>query len=156
MSAASGVVRDPWGSWTDAHLLRRLLYRVHVTSFDAIAPILPTRNVPAALARYSRLGFDVDPFGAGDDSYSFIRLGEVWLHLSRMDDVDPNTTVVSVYTYVSDADALHAEWSTTEVEGNFHQPTDTEYGLREGAYVDPDGNLLRYGSWLNGPPTNSE
>lgn len=70
------------------------------------------------------------------------------MHLSRVDDVDPTTTLVSVYLYVADADALHAEWSTSGVEGHFHEPTDTDYGLREGAYVDPDGNLLRYGSPL--------
>lgn len=44
--------------------------------------------------------------------------------------------------------ALHAEWATADVEGRLHAPTDTDYGLREGAYVDPDGNLLRYGSPL--------
>jgi hypothetical protein len=48
------------------------------------------------------------------------------------------------YLYVDDADALHAEWSS--VEGRHHRPEDTPYGLREGAYVNPDGNLLRYGS----------
>lgn len=25
-------------------------------------------------------------------------------------------------------------------------PVDTEYGLSEGAHLDPDGNLLKYGS----------
>jgi hypothetical protein len=48
------------------------------------------------------------------------------------------------YLYVDDADALHAEWSS--IEGRHHRPEDTPYGLREGAFVDPDGNLLRYGS----------
>ena len=62
--------------------------------------------------------------------------------------MDPKTTLVSVYVYVSDADARYTEWSSSGVEGRFHQPTDTDYGLREGAYVDPDGNLLRYGSPL--------
>jgi hypothetical protein len=27
-----------------------------------------------------------------------------------------------------------------------HEPVDTDYGLREFAHVDPDGNLLRVGS----------
>lgn len=65
-----------------------------------------------------------------------------------MEHVDPLTTLVAVYLYVADADALHAEWTAAAVEGRFHAPTDTDYGLREGAYVDPDGNLLRYGSRL--------
>lgn len=84
----------------------------------------------------------------GGDFYGYARRGGVWLHLSQVDDVDPRTTLVSAYLYVSDADALHAEWSNSGVEGRFHPPTDTDYGRGEGAYVDPDGNLLRYGSWL--------
>jgi hypothetical protein len=27
---------------------------------------------------------------------------------------------------------------------------DTEYGLREFAHIDPDGNLIRVGSWIVG------
>jgi hypothetical protein len=27
-------------------------------------------------------------------------------------------------------------------------PVDTDHGIREGAHVDPDGNLLRFGSPL--------
>lgn len=34
------------------------------------------------------------------------------------------------------------------VEGRFHEPVDTDYACGEGAYVDADGNLLRYGSAL--------
>jgi MerR family mercuric resistance operon transcriptional regulator len=30
--------------------------------------------------------------------------------------------------------------------GQFFEPHDTEYGLREGAHVDRDGNLIRFGS----------
>jgi uncharacterized glyoxalase superfamily protein PhnB len=51
-----------------------------------------------------------------------------------------------VYLYVDDAEALDAEWDGARVEGRLIAPTDTEYGLREGAHVDPDGNLLRFGS----------
>ena len=118
-----------------------------VTDVESVAPVLPTRDVPAALARYERLGFDVSVYGGGD-FYGYASRGAVSLHFSRVENVDPKTTLVSVYVYVSDADALHAEWNSSGVEGRFHQPTDTDYGLREGAYVDPDGNLLRYGSPL--------
>jgi catechol 2,3-dioxygenase-like lactoylglutathione lyase family enzyme len=116
-----------------------------MTDFTSVAPVLPTRDVQAALARYERLGFEVSIYSGGD-FYGFVRRGEVSFHLSKVEDVNPKTTLVSVFVYVSDADALHAEWSGTGVEGHFHEPTDTDYGLREGAYVDPDGNLLRYGS----------
>jgi hypothetical protein len=54
-----------------------------------------------------------------------------------------------VYLYVSDADALYAEWMALEdFDGHWHPPHDTPYGLREFAYVDPDGTLHRIGSPL--------
>ena len=115
--------------------------------FTGVSPVLPTLDVAVALARYERLGFTVSAY-TGGDFYGYARRGDVWLHLSKVDRLDPRTTQVSVYLYVDDADALHAEWSTCGVDGRFHEPSDTDYGLREGAYVDPDGNLLRYGSSL--------
>lgn len=30
--------------------------------------------------------------------------------------------------------------------GTDFEPVDTDYGTREGAHIDPGGNLLRYGS----------
>jgi uncharacterized glyoxalase superfamily protein PhnB len=54
-----------------------------------------------------------------------------------------------VYFYVSDADALFAEWKAlADLGGRLHPPHDTPYGLREFAYVDPDGTLHRVGSPL--------
>ena len=64
----------------------------------------------------------------------------------------PARTPTAAYFYVDDADALRAEWMAAGVDGRFAGIEDTDYGLRESAHVDPDGNLLRYGSWLDGPP----
>jgi hypothetical protein len=47
---------------------------------------------------------------------------------------------------VSDADAVHMEWSG--VDGRLGEPRDTPWGLREFAYVDPEGTLHRVGSPL--------
>ncbi len=58
---------------------------------------------------------------------------------------------MAVFLYVSDAHALHHEWREIVVDGRLVPPVDTPYGLIEGAYVDPDGNLLRFGSPRPGP-----
>ena len=51
-----------------------------------------------------------------------------------------------MYLDVSDADALYAEWEALEnLEGRLIAPRDTPYGLREFAYVDPDGTAYRIG-----------
>ncbi len=53
-----------------------------------------------------------------------------------------------MYVYVSDADALRADWAAAGVEGRFMGPHDTPYGLREFVYTDPDGIVHKVGSPL--------
>lgn len=118
-----------------------------MSDFRKVAPILPVRDVVSAADHYRRLGFEVRAFG-GDAPYAFAERGGVDLHLSQVDDVDPLTSLTSVYLYVDDADALAAEWRAAGVDGRMVDAQDTDYGLREGAHVDPDGNLLRFGSPL--------
>jgi uncharacterized glyoxalase superfamily protein PhnB len=113
------------------------------------APILPVRDMTAALAHYRKLGFDVQAYGAPGDAnpeYGFARRGAVELHLSRSPDHDPKTTASCCYLYVDDADALHAEWQAANAAGRLRPPHDTPYGLREFGHVDPEGDLLRIGS----------
>ena len=50
---------------------------------------------------------------------------------------------------MDDADDLYREWSAAGV-GDSREPNDTDYKIREGADIDPDGNLLRFGSPLPG------
>ena len=119
-------------------------------SFNSIAPVIPVLNLDAALDRYRRLGFDIEPYNGGE-RYGFAHRGVVSLHLTEWADHDPSRTGAHIYIYVSDADALHAEWAASGVEGRLSNPHDTRYGLREFGYVDPDGTLHRVGS---GPGTS--
>lgn len=113
--------------------------------FERAAPVLPVRELAAALDRYRRLGFAVREY-EGEAAYAFADRDGVSLHLSEWDELDPQRSGVVVYYYVSDADAVHAEWTAAGVEGRFGEPCDTEYGMREFGYVDPDGTLHRVGS----------
>ncbi len=109
--------------------------------------MLPVSDLAAALEHYRRLGFAVRAY-EGDAEYGYAEREAVHLHLAGARGLDPATTTSAVYLYVDDADALHDEWTAAGVGGRLLSPVDTEYGLREGAHVDPDGNLLRYGSPL--------
>ena len=55
-------------------------------------------------------------------------------------------TIRGGYLYVHDADALYEEWSRPGIGGETLPVCSTPYKLREGAHVDPDGNLIRFGS----------
>jgi catechol 2,3-dioxygenase-like lactoylglutathione lyase family enzyme len=115
-------------------------------AFARVAPIIPVRNLDVALERYRRLGFAVRAYG-GAERYGFVDRGDVSLHLTEWADHDPARTAASVYLYVSNADAVHDEWSGAA--GRLSPPRDTPWGLREFAYVDPDGTLHRVGSPLS-------
>lgn len=115
-----------------------------MTHLSSVAPVLPVSDLAAATAHYRSLGFEVEVYEGAP--YGFARRGAVQLHLSEVHGLDPATSLTAAYLYVDDADALAAEWERAAVGGRLVAPVDTDYGLREGAHVDPDGNLLRFGS----------
>ena len=121
-------------------------------TFQAVAPVIPVRDLADALERYRRLGFAVRSYD-GPERYGFVDRGPVSMHLTEWAQHDPLTTASTVYLYVSDADAVHAAWDG--VEGHLSAPEDTPWGMREFAYVDPDGTVHRVGHHLPrgaGPP----
>jgi hypothetical protein len=115
-------------------------------TFERIAPIFTVKDLNAALDRYGRLGFATER----DESaqYGFVERGSVQLHLQSDDQDDPGGTGGVVYIYVSDADLLHADWTSAGVEGRFIGPHNTPYGLREFVYTDPDSIVHKVGSPL--------
>ncbi len=118
-----------------------------MTAIRSVSPVLPVADLDAAAEHYRRLGFAIERHD-GPEPYAFATRDAVTVHLSETTDHDPLRTASHVYLYVDDADALHAAWSTEGTGGRTHAPVDTSYGLREGAHVDPDGNLLRFGAGL--------
>ena len=115
--------------------------------FTDVAPVVPVRNLHDALDRYRKLGFTVRAYGHGT-GYGYAQRGSVSIHVSEWDQHDPKRTGSVVYLYVTDADAVRDEWLAAGVDGRMGEAFDAEYGLREFAYVDPDGTLHRVGSPL--------
>jgi len=115
-------------------------------------PALPSRDLHETLAFYERLGFELRGAPIEQYRYLIIARGTIELHFFDHPDVDPLTTDANCYVRVRDADALHREWDAVRVRtdptngSRLMPPTDTDYGLREFALVDPSGNLLRIGS----------
>lgn len=117
---------------------------LHGEILRRLAPVLPVRDLSRALEHYRRLGFAVSTYSGG--GYGYGERDGWHVHFCVVAELDPMLTTSAVYLYVDDADALFAEWRSSGVSGQFHEPQDTEYGLREGAHIDLDGNLLRFGS----------
>ncbi|MGA8354012.1 MAG: VOC family protein [Solirubrobacteraceae bacterium] len=108
-------------------------------------PIFPVADLARAVAHYSALGFKTFADEDGED-YGFANLEGVSLHLARDPDHDPTRNAVSAYLNVRDADALYEQWSRPGVGGSIQPVDPTPYGMREGSHIDPDGNLIRFGS----------
>jgi hypothetical protein len=111
-----------------------------------VAPIFPVRELEVALAHYARLGFATRPYAGG--GYGYARLDGCEIHLGVVPDDRP-TTPSSAYLFVDDADQLASIW--TAAGADVRTPEDTEWGQHEGAVIDPDGNVIRFGSPIQSP-----
>jgi catechol 2,3-dioxygenase-like lactoylglutathione lyase family enzyme len=113
-------------------------------------PILPSRDLDETRTFYERLGFRMS--GGVYDGYMLLIRDAAELHFFLKPDVDPLTSDFSCYLRVDGADALHDEWATLRIPhdaatgSRLVAPVDTDYGMREFALIDPNGNLLRVGS----------
>ncbi len=112
-----------------------------MSSLKRVAPIFSVRDLDVALAHYERMGFATRRYSGG--GYGFATRDGVEFHLG-VPVGDHQTT--SAYLFVEDADALAEEWRAAGL--HVHPPQDTEWGQHEGAVVDPDGNVIRFGSLI--------
>ena len=122
-------------------------YGRNMAVLQRVAPAFPVRDVRASLAHYERLGFATREYVGGD--YGYATRDGIEIHLgfapARLDESPRH----SAYVWVDDADDLANEWRAAGAE--VHGPEDTEWGQHEGALVDPDGNVIRFGSPIQRP-----
>jgi catechol 2,3-dioxygenase-like lactoylglutathione lyase family enzyme len=108
-----------------------------------VAPIFPVRDLDAALAYYRGLGFGTRRWRGG--GYGYVTFDGVEIHLGVAPDLDTRADRrAAAYLFVQDADMLAQIWLAAG--GDVHLPQDTDWGQHEGVLVDPDGNVIRFGS----------
>jgi catechol 2,3-dioxygenase-like lactoylglutathione lyase family enzyme len=108
-----------------------------------VAPIFPVSDLDTALAYYRGLGFRARAWSGG--GYGFLRFHGAEIHLGEEPDLDTRPDRrASAYLFVEDADALAETW--TKAGGDVRLPENTEWGQHEGVLIDPDGNIIRFGS----------
>lgn len=111
-----------------------------------VAPIFPVSDLAAALAYYRALGFRAREWAGG--GYGFVTFHGAEIHLGLEPDLGARADRrASAYLFVDDADALAQTW--VSAGGDVRLPEDTEWGQHEGVLVDPDGNVIRFGSPVN-------
>ena len=112
-----------------------------------VAPVLPMTDLERTTDHYRRLGFDVNVY---NPEYVMVRREGVELHFGYTPEHDPLRTAGCVWILVDDADDLYRRVERRG-SGDSREPFDTDYKIREGAHIDPDNNLLRFGSPLPVP-----
>jgi hypothetical protein len=119
-------------------------------------PILPSRDFDETIGFYALLGFGES--GRWPDSYLIVAhpIG-IELHFFWHPRLSPQSNDHGAYVRFGTAaeiDALHAEWATVDLGGGtLTTPSDTDFGLREFALLDPMRNLLRIGGFLPAQPS---
>ncbi len=117
-------------------------------TFKRIAPMFPVRDMGLSLEHYGRLGFAIREYDRG--GYGFVTRDDIEIHLGLVPD-DSWAGPSSAYLWVEDADGLAQTWSSVGADVRF--PEDTEWGQHEGVLIDPDGNIIRFGSPVRDPST---
>jgi hypothetical protein len=118
------------------------------TGLRRLAPVFDTTDLTRALDHYARLRFAVEA-SEGGDYYGYARHDGVEIHLAVVQEINHGTTTSSAYLWVDEAAAPYAQWAAAGVAGRLTPLEPTAYGLAEDFHVDPDGNLIRFGSSLD-------
>jgi len=131
---------------TDAHNI----FDVPLGRLLSVAPGMPTTDMARTVAHYGRLGFTFSAPGSPSLDGAGFAIGErdgIELHFALKPEHDPATTATWVYIGVEDADAMGAELAAAGMAQGRPVLT-TDYKMRQIAHIDPDGNLLLFGSSL--------
>ena len=104
-------------------------------------PIFRVADVARSRAWFERAGFEVR---SHDDTYAFAhRECDLTIHLAQATQ-DESPGHGALYLHCLEADRVADEWVRAGIEVN--GPRDEDYGKREGFIIDPDGNVIRFGS----------
>jgi predicted enzyme related to lactoylglutathione lyase len=108
--------------------------------------VFPVSDLAAALAYYRGLGFRAREWSGG--GYGFVTFRRAEFHLGVEPDLPTRPDRrATAYLFVEDADELAQTW--VAAGGEVRPPQDTEWGQHEGVLIDPDGNVIRFGSPIN-------
>jgi predicted enzyme related to lactoylglutathione lyase len=128
----------------------RRSFEVPVGRILTVAPGLPCTDLARTVEHYQRLGFTFGFPGSPDAAQAGFAIAQrdgIELHFAVKSDHDPARTATWVYLGVEDADELAAEFAAAGADQG-RPVRDTDYFTRELAHIDPDGNMLLFGSPL--------
>ena len=120
---------------------------------ECVAPVLPMRDAETTAAFYARLGFHESRRYGEPVRYLVVRRGWMELHFFSHPTCDPATSIAGAFIRVSDVDRFTAGFESVAGAASgsvprYLAPDDKPWGMRQAALVDPDGNLIQFGTLL--------
>ena len=112
-----------------------------------LAPILAVRDMKKALTFYNEIGFKTEFLWQDPPSYAVLSGGgSASIHLSLLDPAHRGQKTKGViYVFVHNVDQLYEE--CLEKGSSIAEGIATrDYGMRDFEILDPDGNLLTFGT----------
>jgi uncharacterized protein len=122
-----------------------------------VAPGLPSRDIARTVEHYGRIGFALRHPARSElatAEFVIIERDRVELHFALKREHDPRRTAMWIYVRVADADTIAREFELAGA-GQGRTVHDTDHGMREIAHIDPDGNLLLFGSPMPDPASTA-
>ena len=110
----------------------------------SVMPILPTTDMARTEAFYRSLGFSINRY---DAEFMMLARDAIELAFGLNLQHDPKTTAGCIYVRVTSADALHEAWKGIE---GVKAPKDQDYKMRDLPVIDPDNNMILFGSPIPG------
>jgi catechol 2,3-dioxygenase-like lactoylglutathione lyase family enzyme len=113
--------------------------------FTRTIPVLPSLNIDKTEGFYQeKLGFSTQ---AKYPDYLIMKRGDCILHFWPCDDPKlPKNS--SCYVYLQGVDELYAEYEAAGVIHPNGKLSTQDYGLRDFSILDGDGNLIKFGQFL--------
>ena len=109
-------------------------------------PVLPTLDLDETINFYAKLGFSV--WSRMDGDYAIIASDSRELHFFLMGTLKPKESFFGCYWRVDDAVGLHAEYARAGIP-DLHPVEEKPWGMKEFAFIDPHGNLIRIGQEID-------
>lgn len=126
--------------------------------FSGVVPVISVVNVGRSLIYYTEnLGFELEwgwsdssqAFGAEESDFACVRRGGAIFFLDHGVQGKPGSWFSLFLDSLSDLEAIHHEYRQSGARIT-EEPTDRVWGMREMVVEDPDGNVFRIGSGLEG------
>lgn len=119
---------------------------------ETTAAIMPSRDFDETAAFYAKFGFK-ETGRWEDHQYMILACDRVELHFFGHKGLTPESSDHGVYIRSSDVDAISATLEASDIptEGipRYVSAEDKDWGMREAVVLDPNGNLLRIGQYLD-------